>query len=126
MSYSIPFEMKVSDYSKLEGMLTFEDGALEIEFYKRETVLNVFGSSRREVPISLLMLREFSHKKGWFGDRIILAFKSLEDAEKIPGARLGKLSLKVSKSDRKNIEAMLVDYDLARAEQNLAEFERRR
>ena len=118
--------MKVSDYSKLEGMLRFEDGALEIEFYKRETVLNVFGSSRREVPIALSQMREFTHKKGWFGDRLILAFKSLEHAEKIPGARLGKLHLKVSKSERKNVESMLVDFELARAEQNLAELERRR
>ena len=71
-------------------------------------------------------LRELTHKKGWFSDHVILAFKSLEHAEKIPGARIGKLKLKVSKAERKNIAAMLVDFDLSRATQNLAEQERRR
>ena len=118
--------MKVSDYSKLEGMLIFENDTLELEFYKKETVLNVFGSGLKEVPISFSHLRELSHKKGWFGDRIILAFKSLEHADKIPGATQGEIRLKVSKKHRKTIEAMLVDADLAMAEQKLSDLEQRR
>ena len=122
----VPFTMKVSDYSQLEGVLHLEEGGIRLEFYHKETVLNVFGSSLKERPIDFERIADLQHKKGWFGDRLIIQFKSMSDADGIPGAKLGAVYLKTRKRDRDRVAELVVDGNYRMSELRFDALEARR
>lgn len=119
--------MKVSDYSRLEGMLHFDEdeptAGLRLEFYHKESVLNVFGSRLKEVPIPLSRLGNIEHKQGWFSDKLAIRFRSLSDAESIPGASLGQMVVKVKKKERDHLRNLVVDVQLAMSQLRIDELE---
>lgn len=86
-------------------------------------MLNVFGSRLNDVPVPIARVSNVEHKKGWFGDKLSIRFKSLSDAEAIPGARQGQVVLKIRKKERDRLRTMVVDVELALAQHRLDELE---
>lgn len=119
--------MRVSDFSRLEGLLHFTetgpDAGLRLEFYHKESVLNVFGSNLREAPIPLDRLGSVERKQGWFSDKLTIRFKSLSDAEAIPGATMGQITLTTKKKEREKLIEIALDLDLALAQLRLDQLE---
>lgn len=123
---TVPFTKKVSGYSKLEGLLHAQEDGLFIEFYRKETFLNLFNSGLREKPVPAKQLIGVTHIKGWFRDGILFRFVTMEAAKGIPGTKMAEWTVKIEKKDRARAAAFVVDLELAIADQRLADIESRR
>lgn len=125
-SAAVPFSLKLSKYSKLEGLLHAQPDGLLIEFYHKRSYLKIFGTRLKEKKIDAVQIVKVGHNMGWFRDTLHFRFQSMEAAEGIPGSTMGEWTVHLKKKDRARAEAFVVDLQLAIADKRLENIESRR
>ena len=120
---SIPFKLKVSDFSELDGLIHFDGQNLQIEFVHGDSIVKLFKSRAKSLTLPLSRISHVEHRKGWFKDEFVVQAKTMKDCEGMPGSKGGKFVMKVKRKTRKQIESFLVDFDLALSELRLAQLE---
>lgn len=116
--------MNVNDFSEIEGLLHLDTKSIEIEFVQRDTVINLFSSKTKGVTLSLNRVSHLLHRKGWFGDKLEIQAKTMKDLAGVPGAKAGKIVLKIKKRYRIAVETIAVEAKLRISQMRVDELNR--
>jgi len=90
---------------EIEGLISYTDGALMIEYQPQE--LFSHGGQVKTVELSLDVLRDVKYRSGISGATITLRPKRLSAFQDIPIASKAQIVLKVKRRDRRDADALV-------------------
>jgi hypothetical protein len=104
---SVPFEIEnVSHgFAQSRGVLRVEGEDLTFEV--QTTVVGLFRLPAKTHRLDLTDLDEVRYKKGLLSDRLTIRTRPLDRITSLPGAADGALCLRIKRSDRGAVEAIL-------------------
>lgn len=70
------------------------------EFVVKESVLGVFKSGVKEIRVPNSEVDVIRLKRGWFGGKVFIRFKSMKWLADLPGCGSGQITLHVARQDR--------------------------
>lgn len=110
-------------FMMLEGILRVEKGKINIEYQKKDAVIEVVKSGVKEVSIDLKDIDLMEYKKKLFGARLILHAKRATVFEDFPGNELLTRTLKVKRKNREIAANIASNINLYLSEQKLKELD---
>ena len=99
---TLPFTVPnlVAGFAEGKGLAKASRSQLILEFVVKDTVLDLFKSNVREVLIPQPEIDAMRLKRGWFGGKVFMRFKSLKWLADLPGCDNGEVILHVARGDR--------------------------
>jgi hypothetical protein len=82
------------------GLAKASSAELILEFVLKDTVLDLFKSSAKEIRIPRSEIDVVRLKRGWFGGKVSIRVKSLKWLADLPGCDHGEVALHVARRDR--------------------------
>ena len=110
-------------FMMLEGILRIEKGKINIEYQKKDAVIEVVKSGVKTVDIDLKDIDLIEYKKKLFGARLILHAKRATVFEDFPGTELLVRTLKVKRKHRDIAANIASNVNLFLSEQKLRELD---
>ncbi len=110
-------------FMMLEGILRVEKGKINIEYQKKDAVIEVVKSGVKEVSIDLNDIDLIEYKKKLFGARLILHAKRATVFEDFPGNELLTRTLKVKRKNREIAANLASNVNLFLSEKKLRELD---
>ena len=94
-------------FAECKGLARADSAELTLEYVIKETVLEMFKSGMNKVTLPLNELSSIRIGKGWLSLKVIIAAKSMERINKLPGSEQGKIELSIRRSDKEAAEAFV-------------------
>ena len=110
-------------FMMLEGILRVENGKINIEYQKKDAIVEVVKSGVKTVEISLDDIDLIEYKKNLFGARLILHAKRATVFEDFPGSELLTRTLKVKRKNREIAANIASNVNLFLSEKKLRELD---
>lgn len=83
-----------------DGLISFADDTLKIEYQTSDSVLGVFKTSVKEIEIALGDIRQARMERKMFGSELVLQGSSLRIFRNLPGSKGGNLRIKISRQSQ--------------------------
>ena len=83
-----------------EGLISFTDNTLRIEYQTTDSVLGIFKTSVKEIEVSAGDIRQARIERKMFGSELVLQGGSLRTFRNLPGCTGGNLRIKVSRQSQ--------------------------
>jgi len=83
-----------------EGLISFTDNTLKIEYQTTDSVLGIFKTSVKEIEVSVGDIRQARIERKMFGSELVLQGGSLRTFRNLPGCTGGNLRIKVSRQSQ--------------------------
>lgn len=97
-SFSIP--EVYGGFAKTEGIAQVRESGVYLEFEVEDGVLGVFRSGAKEAKLAAAQIRSAELRVGWFRTRLILETNTLGAVGNVPGAKQGRLVLRIPRRER--------------------------
>lgn len=96
---AIPFKTDDAYHglAKVEGILHVESDHLILEFQVQDTFFGALKSAPKKLRINYLDLNRVEYERGWFKSRMNLKINNLSILTRFPGAKEGRISLKIGR-----------------------------
>ena len=94
--------------AEVQGILHIENDHLVLEFQVQDSIFGALKSGPKRLRVNYVDLSTVKYRKNWFISRFDLKINSLSLLSKFPGAKDGRISLKVKrrfKSEAEDIES---------------------
>ncbi|MCG8373076.1 MAG: hypothetical protein MI700_06065 [Balneolales bacterium] len=112
-----------SGFMKLEGILRLEGDHINIEFQRKDSIMEVIKSGVKSLNIPLTDLEMIEYKKKLGGGRVILYAKRAVTFEDFPGGELTTRTLKISRKHRDIAASLASNVNLILSEKKLRELD---
>ncbi|PCI77354.1 MAG: hypothetical protein COB20_08370 [SAR86 cluster bacterium] len=83
-----------------DGLISFADDTLKVEYQTTDSVLGVFKTSVKEIEIALGDIRRARMERKMFGSELVLQGSSLRIFRNLPGSKGGNLRIKISRQSQ--------------------------
>ena len=122
---ALPFydDEQNAGFMMLEGILRVEAGKINIEYHKKDAIVEVVKSGVKTVEIDLNDIDLIEYKKKLFGARLILHAKRARVFEDFPGSELLTRTLKVKRKNRDIAANLASNVNLYLSEKKLRELD---
>jgi hypothetical protein len=80
-----------------DGLLSFANNTLKIEYQTTDSVLGIFKTSVKEIEVSVEDIRQARIERKMFGSELVLQGSSLRIFRNLPGSTGGDLRIKISR-----------------------------
>ena len=109
---SVPFSIPNAHRgaSEMRGTVCVEGDDVVIEIQVK--LFSLFKRPPRTFRFDVTDLEEVRHKRGLFGDTVVLRTRPMERAAEVPGSANGELTLKVKRARRRDLDRLLDHLDL--------------
>jgi len=107
---SIPFRLHTPDavFTETYGLLGLQEGCLVLEFETKDAFIGAYSSGVEELEILPDDVSSISFKAGLFKARLSISARSMKLFEKIPGAKHGKITLRIKRKHRADAKQLVV------------------
>ena len=101
-SVRLPFTVPnlCAGFAQGKGLAKASPSELLLEFVVKDTVLDVFRSGVKEIHIPRAEVDGVQLKRGWFGAKVSIRFKSMKWLADLPGCDNGEVTLHVARRER--------------------------
>lgn len=125
MLRALPFydDEQNGGFMMLEGILRIEKGNINIEYQKKDAIVEVVKSGVKTVNISLDDIDMIEYKKKLFGARLIIHASRATVFEEFPGSELLTRTLKVKRKNREIAASIASNVNLFLSEKKLRELD---
>ena len=83
-----------------DGLISFADDTLKIEYQTTDSVLGIFKTSVKEVDVSVEDIRQARVERKMFGSELVLQGSSLRIFRNLPGNTGGDLRIKINRQSQ--------------------------
>lgn len=109
--------------AEVQGILHIDRDHLVLEFQIQDSFFGALKSAPKNLRINYLELTKVAYRKNWFRSRFELKINSLSLLTKFPGAKDGRISLKVKRQFKEQAEDIESYVNLRIAELKLEKLE---
>jgi hypothetical protein len=108
-SITLPFKVPdlFAGFAEGKGLAKVTAAELILEFIVKETVLEIFKSGMKEIHIPRSEVDVVRFKRGWFGAKVCIRFKSMKWLAELPGCEHGEVILHIARRDRDRAAAFV-------------------
>lgn len=83
-----------------DGLISYADDTLKIEYQTSDSVLGLFKTSIKEIEIDVKEIHQACIERKMFGSELVLQGKSLRVFRTLPGCRGGNLRIKINRQSQ--------------------------
>lgn len=107
---SIPFRLHTPDavFTETFGLLGLQEGCLVLEYETKDAFIGAYSSGVEELEVLPDDVSSITFKKGLFRTRLIINARSMKLFEKIPGAKHGKIILRIKRKHRAEAKQLAI------------------
>ncbi|GJM13406.1 MAG: hypothetical protein DHS20C12_18090 [Pseudohongiella sp.] len=98
-----------------DGMLSFSDGALNVEYQTSDSVLGLLKTSLKEIEIPVENIRQARIEQKMFGTELVLQGSSLRAFKHLPGCVGGIFRVKINRQSQLAAQNLVDEINAARA-----------
>lgn len=98
-----------------DGLLSFEDGTLKVEYQTADSMLGLFKSSIKEVEVAVADIRGAHIERKMFGSELVLQGNSLRVFRNLPGNRGSNLHIKLNRRSQTAAQNLVEAISTAKA-----------
>ncbi len=109
---SIPFSISNAHRgaSEMRGTVCVDDDEVVVEMQVK--LWSLFKRPPQTFRFDVTDLEEIRHKRSLLGDTVVLRTRPMDLAAQVPGSANGELTLKIKRSRRREVDALLDRLDL--------------
>jgi len=114
-------------WGKVQGMASFDEHGLLLQFTTRDAVFGVLKSGMREIRVPLDALHSLRFRAGflWLMPAIDVRVRDLSVLQELPESEQGRLHLRVAFGDRREAREFAQELDRLRSLRRIAELDRK-
>jgi len=122
---SVPFEIPNVNHGFIEvtGLLRINTEGLNLEYHKKDPLGGLIHSSLEEVKLTWDKIEKVEFKRGMFSAKLIITGTSMKALAELPGVEQGRLTIKVKRKDRDDLQILASHARLELSEKRLRELE---
>ncbi len=109
--------------AEVQGILHIERDHLILEFQVQDSFFGALKSAPKRLRVDYIDLSKLQYQRSWFKSRIELKINNLRILSKFPGAKDGRISLKVKRKLKEEAEDIESYVNLRVAEMKLEKLE---
>lgn len=103
--HRVPFTLPEVGLREVKGFVYLDDGFLVLRI--QETLLGIADSGEDVFKIEPAALHDLHVKRGWFRDKLVVAPKTMELLEAVPGEHVTSVDLRVARKYREDLERLV-------------------